>query len=143
MLHLPRNVSGLFVGHPRSGHLVPSLGLALAGGLALFTALAVGRNFVQPASPAVRPSEERIVAVVNQYLNEWQPLKDPLVTLENGAQAKSSNVKGVEIDGLTYYYRLVNAPSFDPMSLGVAGNYEVVAMMDPGTHWEVQVYRRR
>lgn len=33
-----------------------------------------------------------VVAQVVMYLDEWDPLRDPLVTLPNGAQAKASNV---------------------------------------------------
>lgn len=83
----------------------------------------------------------QIEAAARGYIGEWQPLSDPLITLENGTQVKSSNVNGFEIDGTRYYYRLVYGFSADPVSRGRVKNYQVVLVINPGTEWETEIYR--
>ena len=90
-------------------------------------------------TPAI--AQDRIVATLKGYLSDWQPLADALVPLPNGGQAKSSNVYGVEVDGARYYYRLKFGFSADPLSRGVVAAHEVVAVLQPGTQWETEVYR--
>lgn len=82
-----------------------------------------------------------IEKAARSYIGEWQPLADPLVTLENGTQVKSSNVKGFEIDGVRYYYRLVHGFSADPVSRGQVKDYQVVVVINSGTEWETEIYR--
>lgn len=90
------------------------------------------------------PSTQRMVlAVVSRYVNDWDPILDPLITLENGLQAKSSNFDGINIRGERYYYRILNHPSFDPVARGELGEYVPVAVLDPGTDWETEIYRKK
>lgn len=87
------------------------------------------------------PSLGEITETVRRYASEWNPLVDPLLTLDNGVQVKASNARGIEIDGATYYYRFIHTFSFDPLSRGQAAEVVPVATLDAGTQWEVQVYR--
>ena len=66
-----------------------------------------------------------------------------LVTLSNGAQAKSSNVHGVEFGGQRYYYQLTRQASFDPLRLGAIHDYAIVTVVDAGTPWEVLIYHEK
>ena len=87
------------------------------------------------------PTREQVEAAVRSHLYEWIPLMDPLMTLENGAQIKSSNVKGIEIAGQRYFYRPRYGFSADPITRGRASDYQLVLLMDPGTQYETEVYR--
>ncbi len=80
------------------------------------------------------------VVQVMGYVNQWDPARDPLVTLPDGSEAKASNVYGIEIGGVHYHYQLTHHLSFDPVRLGVVTDYEVVALVDAGTLWEVLIY---
>jgi len=81
-----------------------------------------------------------VVPQVLRYLDEWDTLRDPLVTLPNGAQAKASNVYGIEVGGVRYYYQLTRGSSFDPLRLGRLSGYKTIATIDVGTPWEVLIY---
>lgn len=83
---------------------------------------------------------ERITGAVRQSLLHWQPEVDPLVNLGGGGQVKSSNYYGVEIEGTRYYYRLPHHFSADPVARGEARDYVVVARLNTGTTWEVEIY---
>lgn len=108
--------------------------------------------FVAPSQPNPLPlepetsfgtAEERVVDAVQRSLLEWRPESDPLVTVEGGAPVKSSNYDGVEIEGTRYYYRPLHHLSRDPVARGAARDYAVVARLNPGTAWEVEIYRLR
>jgi hypothetical protein len=96
---------------------------------------------VTTAPPAAAPAE--IEAAVRNVIGNWQPALDPLITPENGRQVKSSNVEGVEVGGARYFYRPKYGFSADPVSRGVARDYEVVMVLEAGTQWETEVYRLR
>lgn len=81
-----------------------------------------------------------VVYQVLRYLDEWDAPRDPLVTLPNGAQAKASNVYGIDVGGVRYYYQLTRGSSFDPLRLGRLSGYKTVATIDAGTPWEVLIY---
>lgn len=117
-------------------------GVAAAGIAVLGFLVTVGPLALLTEAP-VAPSTHQITATVTKYLNEWQPLVDPLVTLEGHVQVKSSNVYGIEIEGERYYYRFRNSFSYDPVSRGQAKDHSTVAVLDQGTQWEVEVYRLR
>lgn len=68
-------------------------------------------------------------------------MTDPLITLENGAQVKSSNVNGMEIAGERYFYRPLHSFSADPVRRGQPDDYQLVLVMDAGTEFETEVYR--
>jgi len=88
---------------------------------------------------AVNPVQVETAA--RAYIGEWQPLTDPLVTLDNGILVKSSNVNGFEIDGDRYYYRPIYGFSADPLSRGQIKEYQVVLVVNAGTEWETEIYR--
>ena len=113
----------------------------LAGGIAIAGAIALLVPFAEPFGSASSLSVAQITGMVRPYINEWRPEADPLLTLESGVQVKSSNLKGIEIGGDRYYYRLRNTMSFDPLSRGEAGDYQSIAVLDEGTQWESEVYR--
>jgi hypothetical protein len=128
---------------PAPARVVPLwLPLALAmvslGAAALAVQVSLGQTLVHQATGASAAAVEQHVL---GYVNSWAPDRDPLVTMPNGAQAKSSNVYGVDYRGVRYYYQLTRQTSFDPLRLGTIRDYEVVAVVDAGTPWEVLIYR--
>ena len=136
-LHFPHPHTGL----PHLLHVPMALAAALAAMLTLVGLVATANPLSLLFEPSLGPSLSEITAKVRTYANEWQPLLDPLITLDGGVQVKSSSVKGIEIDGVTYYYRLQHSFSYDPLSRGVVMEVVPVATLDSGTDWEVQVYR--
>ena len=112
--------------------------LALALTLSAVVSL-IGTSGVASQTASYSP----VVTQVMSYVNEWSPQRDPFVTLPGGVQAKASNVYGIEVNGERYYYQMTRDTSFDPLRAGKAGDYEVVAVIDAGTPWEVLVYRLR
>ncbi len=78
---------------------------------------------------------------VISFADSWDTSKDPLVEIDRGLMVKRSNVEGVIVEGIRYYYSMTNAPSFDPASLGKAKDYEIVSTIDQGTPWELVIYR--
>ena len=90
-------------------------------------------------------SGQAVVERVLPFVNEWRQSEDPLVTLPEGVQAKASNVNGIEIAGVRYYYQLTHQMSFDPLRRGLLTREQVtiVGVVDPDTANEVTVYRLR
>ena len=130
--------------HGLHGLQVPlALAVVLAGGIAIAGAIALAAPFTGSFGSASSLSVAQITGMVRLYINEWRPEADPLLTLEGGVQVKSSNLRGIEIGGDRYYYRLRNTMSFDPLSRGEAGDYQSIAVLDQGTQWESEVYRLR
>lgn len=130
-----RIITSRLTPYPRLALVAVLLGLSLA---------AVGprvraENVTQ--SSALAPTNERIEAAVKSYLEQWLPLADPFVTLENGVQMKSSNFYGVELEGERYYYRPRHQFSADPVSRGDARDYQVVLVLYANTDFETEVYR--
>lgn len=119
--------------------------LAAAGTASLILALTyTSLASIQTRSSTIKAPSQAVLDAILRYVNEWQKEKDPLITLLNGAQVKSSNVYGVEIEGTKYFYRLSNSASFDPLSQGdELDKYEVITVIDSDTPWEVQIYRTR
>lgn len=133
----------IHLGTPASSRPMPSqvavlLAVLLGAAIALVPRLTLD---FWPAGGGAAVSPQHIETSVRQYLGEWQPLADPLVTLENGIQVKSSNVNGIEIEGVRYYYRPVRGFSADPVTRGQVKDYQVVLVLDAGTQWETEVYR--
>ena len=147
MVHLPKIAPwhGVLV-PPRQLPLWIPLG-ALAGALLLAVAVNVGLALRGDAAPrGQNGSPAPVVAQVMSYVNDWNPQRDPLITLPGGVQAKASNVYGVDIGGLRYFYQLTHSSSFDPLRTGTAEeeeDYDVVAVIDANTPWEVLIYRLR
>ena len=84
-----------------------------------------------------------VADTLQSYIATWRQQDDPLVTLPDGVQAKSSNVNGVEIGGTRYYYQLTHHVSFDPLRLGKLTNYEVVSVVSPNSPDETIIYRAK
>ena len=85
----------------------------------------------------------RVVSVLRPYIDTWRPDEDPLVPVGSEVQVKRSNMSGIEVDGVRYYYRLMHSFNYDPKSRGGAGEYVPLTVLDAGTPWEVEIYRSR
>ena len=111
-------------------------------GVTLF-ALLIGTQIPSaiPTTQDAKVDSASIQTRVLSFAETWQPDVDPLVEVRNHTMAKRSNANGVIMDGTRYYYMMPNAPSYDPITLGVAKEYEVISVVNPGTHWEVVIYR--
>ena len=90
---------------------------------------------------ALQENRAEIVRTVTRYATQWDPRQDPLVSLENGVEMKSSHLFGVQVGSERYYYRVKHGLNYDPVSRGEAKDYTVVAVIEPDTQWEVEVYR--
>lgn len=149
MLHLPRHpfqalqwVSGPVHTLPQPLHLPVAFATAIAGSIALFNMLVqVGPLNALSYAPSTGMTATEIGATVRGYATQYQPTADPLVTMSDGVQVKSSNYYGVEVDGARYYYRFLGSYSADPISRGEAKDYVNVTTLDAGTQWEVNVYK--
>lgn len=117
-----------------------ALAMVSLGAAALAAQLAIGQPLALGTGDAPATSVQQFVM---RFVNDWSPDRDPLVTVRNGAHAKTSNVYGVEFQGTRYYYQLTRQASFDPLRLGSIRDYEVVALVDAGTPWEVMIYRAK
>lgn len=140
MVHWPRTPFHLEL---HRQFLIWALAVASAASLALAVTY-MSLVYTQGRSLKMRAPSQAVIDSVLRYANEWQKDKDPLITIPDGAEIKSSNLYGVEIEGMRYYYRLSNSASFDPLSQGDdPAKYEVITVIDPDTPWEVQIYRPR
>lgn len=135
------HVPGHLVAPWHALHVPLMLATVLTAGFAITGTAAAALPLASVVAPTFSPSVARITSVVRQHLSEWQPAVDPLLTMDNGVQAKASNVNGIEIGGTRYYYRVRNSVSFDPLSRGTAGPVQVVAVLDQGTQWETEIYK--
>ena len=125
---------------PKRVQRVAAFGLLLLGArlLAEVLLLAGPLSFLRPADG---PSPAQVAGLVRQHAAEWNPARDPLITVAGGVQVKSSNVHGVEIGNVRYYYHFTRTFSFDPLARGEVQDYAVVAVLDPGGPFEAEVYR--
>lgn len=115
------------------------LAVLFASSLAAIAPGARTASLPQGSTPAL--SSTVVEEAVRSYLDEWHPLKDPLTTLGDGVQVKSSNFYGVQIEGERYYYRPRYQFSADPVSRGAARDYQVVIVLDADTGFETEIYR--
>lgn len=145
MVHLPKIT--LFQGHLVLPGPFPVWVRAAFGTAALvLTAfiLSAGILLLRDGTASAQTSSYAFATTnIMGYVNEWSPDRDPLVTLPGGVQAKSSNVYGVEVGGVRYFYQLTQSSSFDPLRAGKVSDYETIAVVDGGTPWEVLIYRLR
>src|SRR5438552_2889913 len=81
---------------------------ALTSVLALILALTVFSTRLEGRS-RVDADLALIQLQVLSYADSWNPEKDMLVAVEGDSMAKRSNVEGLVIDGVRYYYRMPNA----------------------------------
>jgi hypothetical protein len=81
--------------------------------------------------PAARVSAaatvERVTQSILPYVEGDRP-DDSLIEVQAGVWVKSSNYRGVTIDGVVYYYAILPHQSFDPLSRGAVapGAVEIV-----------------
>src|SRR5688500_14507671 len=73
---------------------------------------------VASSQPVAQENTALVVPTVKKYANEWSQREDPLVTLENGVEMKSSHLFGVSVQNTRYYYRVRYGLNFDPVSRG-------------------------
>ncbi len=115
-----------------------ALGLLLLGArvLAALLMAAGPLSFLQPSTT----SAGYVGSVVRQHAGQWEPAADPLVSVGD-VQVKSSNVYGVDIDNVRYYYHFTQTFSYDPLGRGEEHPYRLVMVLDPGGPFEAEVYR--
>jgi hypothetical protein len=69
-------------------------------------------------------------------------LKDPLIAVMPAVSARASNLRGLSLDGVTYYYYIEGRANFDPLSRGTVSNDEVEVMLrDPSGPSSIVIYR--
>jgi ABC-type siderophore export system fused ATPase/permease subunit len=72
------------------------------------------------ALPTVRAAiSDRLAGVVN----------DPLIDVVSGTSARASNVRGLSLDGVTYYYYVEGSQNFDPYSRGLIAEERIERLM--------------
>lgn len=99
------------------------LSAALAGATVLFASMVTSgwSASVSGGTPSVNHpaiTEAGRARQVAQFAVNWQADLDPIVTLPDGRQAKSSSANGVLVDGVRYYYNLAPHISLDPLGRG-------------------------
>ncbi len=67
---------------------------------------------------------------------------DPLIEAAPGAIARASNIRGLRLNGVTYYYYFEGQRSFDPLSRGTVGRSAIeVVLRDESGPQTLVVYR--
>ncbi len=108
--------------------LVGVLAWALAALLPSATPLAAPRDLT-PVQAAIRDRVGGAVA-------------DPLIALGPGLSARASNLRGLSLDGATYYYYVEGSANFDPYSRGVVSTGQIeVLLRDSSGPSTVVIYR--
>jgi|GEM_PF-6607566 len=110
--------------HTRSGTADPFSRILLSTTLivvsCLVIALATGLLGVPLSRTTPEPNPVTGSSVTDQvvaYALGWLgPAEDPPIVLPNGLRVKTSNYRGVRIDGTVYYYDLSPQPSYDPLT---------------------------
>jgi hypothetical protein len=72
---------------------------------------------------AAAPDRALVREAVLQRINGTVP--DPLIDVGSGVSARTSNLRGFTLDGVTYYYYLEGKPGFDPLSRGAVSRDQV------------------
>lgn len=91
-------------------------------------------------APQATPDQyPRAIAAVREHLTD--KVEDPLIEIRSNVFARQSNVMGVEVDGVRYYYAILGHQSFDPVSLGtVQPNQVEVIYRTEGTGFPLVIY---
>lgn len=72
------------------------------------------------ALPTVRAAiSDRLAGVVN----------DPLIDVVSGTSARASNVRGLSLDGVTYYYYVEGSQNYDPYSRGLVAEERIERLL--------------
>ncbi|GEM_PF-2082248 len=140
MFHIPRfhtpvpwNHKWRLEAHKLSALTTAAVSLALLGGLVTLAT----SSPKAPAAASVAEVQNKVVS----FANSWDPELDPLVEVREGVVAKQSSVNGVKVGSDRYYYRMPYTVNYDPVSRGIAKDYKVVSVVDPGTPLEIIIYR--
>lgn len=100
-------------------------------------------NGILPVASASELDSDQVVDEVLSYV-ETQREDDPLMEVESGIWVKTSNVKGVKVNGDTYYYSLWPHMSFDPVARGEVTEDEVdVVYEDDDSDMPLVIYRMK
>jgi hypothetical protein len=69
-------------------------------------------------------------------------ISDPLVEITPGVTVRSSSVRGLALNGQTYYYYLEGQRGFDPLSRGAVDKRDIeVVLRDDGGPQPLIIYR--
>lgn len=120
--------------------------LILMGGelLLLFGVLiwAVGWLFPAPTPFAPKQDLTPVVQTVRGSLSG--EISDPLIDVTPGVSVRSSNLRGLSLDGTVYYYYVEGRTNFDPLSRGaVASDAVEVMLRDTSGPSSIVIYRLR
>ncbi|MBI4641537.1 MAG: hypothetical protein HY731_12635 [Candidatus Tectomicrobia bacterium] len=67
---------------------------------------------------ALQIDSQAVIQVIKEYVDQMKGKSDPLIALEGETFVKRSNLFGVRIGGITYYYNLSPHATFDPLARG-------------------------
>jgi hypothetical protein len=103
--------------------------LFAAEALLVAVALVVVLQVVLPVrTPLTQSGEAQIVrAAVLDRLGGT--IEDPLVEVAPGVTVRSSQVRGLALNGVTYYYRFEERAGFDPLSRGTVAPHAVETVL--------------
>lgn len=122
---------------PRAFAALVGLELLLLVGVLVWALAAL----VPPATPLAAP---RDLTPVQDAIRArvGGAVADPLVELGPGLSARSSNLRGFQLDGATYYYYVEGAANFDPYSRGAVDSRQIeVLLRDSSGPSTVVIYR--
>jgi len=72
---------------------------------------------IVPDKPIKSVPIQPLSQIILSYI-ENEREDDPVIQIKAGVWAKRSNVEGISIDGIRYYYAILPHASFDPLSRG-------------------------
>jgi hypothetical protein len=126
-------ISGLLTAERRIGR-VRHLGVrffwalfALEAALVLACAAVLVNVLPQRTSLSQAAKSEVLRAAVLSRLDG--ALEDPVIEVVPGVMARSSAVRGLELDGVTYHYYFENRQGFDPLSRGSVNRRDVEVLL--------------
>jgi hypothetical protein len=90
---------------------------AMFAGVALLIALVVGLVIARTPTPAPLAAAGEAIRVRDAVLSE-AIAGDPLIQLEPGVTVRSSNLRGLRLNGQVYYYYFEGLQNYDPLSRG-------------------------
>ena len=79
--------------------------------------------------PAVSLSHVSQVQQVRDAVLADSSSRDPLIQLAPGVMVRSSNVRGLQLDGTVYYYYFEGDESYDPLSRGAVSARDVEVLL--------------
>ncbi|MFN8532547.1 MAG: hypothetical protein U0556_03280 [Dehalococcoidia bacterium] len=100
------------------------------------------QNNVSPTIEDAASTELGRARQVAQFAVNYRPDVDPLVSTDDGRQAKASSYYGVLISGVRYYYHLSGHYSLDPVGRGLLRWDQVVVKdrIQAGDDFTIVVY---